>query len=112
MFNAPRPPTENQILAALPPEDYERIAPHLTTVVLSHRQVLYQAGQQIEHVYFPLNSMVSLISQMDGGPSVEVGVTGYEGMVGISALLGVDRSLFKSDSADSGRREANERGSG
>jgi CRP-like cAMP-binding protein len=95
MHNEPRPPPENQILAALPPEDYERIAPHLTDVVMSHGKVLYEAGGRIEHVYFPSNSMVSLISQMADGSKVEVGVTGFEGMVGVSVLLGVDRSPFK-----------------
>lgn len=84
--------TDNQILAALPSEDYERLAPHLAPVDLSSGQLLYHADQRIEHVYFPINSMISLVSQLSDGTQVEVGVTGFEGMVGLPVLLGVDRS--------------------
>jgi CRP-like cAMP-binding protein len=92
----PGPRGENHILARLPPEDYERLRPHLERVELQRGQVLHQAGEQIEHVYFPLNSMISLISQTPEGESVEVGVVGYEGMAGISLVLGVDRSPHES----------------
>lgn len=92
MSQAPRPQTENRILSALPAADYERLSPHLELVELRHGQVLYQAGDVMKYVHFPFTSMVSLISQMGDGSSVEVGITGYEGMVGISAVLGVDKS--------------------
>jgi CRP-like cAMP-binding protein len=92
MHEEPRKPAENQILAALPREDYERIASHLELVDMPHGQILYQIDQPIEQVYFPTNSMVSLVSQMSDGMSVEVGVTGFEGMTGLSVVLGVDRS--------------------
>ena len=92
MSNEPRPPNKNHILSSLPPEDYERISAHLEPVELRHSQILHQAGEVIEHVYFPHNSMVSLISQTASGESVEVGIVGFEGMAGISAVLGVDRS--------------------
>jgi CRP-like cAMP-binding protein len=85
-------PNENHILASLPPEDYERLAPHLETVELRHGQTLTEAGGEIEFAYFPFNSMVSLVSAMPGGESVEVGVVGFEGMSGVSAILGVDKS--------------------
>jgi CRP-like cAMP-binding protein len=88
-------PTENQILAALPPADYERIAPHLEPVKLLHGHYLYHRGDRIEHVYFPTDSMVSLVSHMADGGNVEVGVTGYEGIVGLSCLLGVDKSPYE-----------------
>lgn len=92
MSEAPRPRTENQILGALPPEDRERIAAHLEPVELPHGQVIYHVDQHIEHVYFPTNSMVSLVSQLSDGTMIEVGVTGYEGMIGLPVMLGVDRS--------------------
>ena len=92
MTNEPRPPNENHILTRLPHEDYERLRPHLEPVELRHSQVLHEAGANIEYVYFPHNAMVSLILHTPEGESVEVGVVGFEGMAGISAVLGVDRS--------------------
>ena len=83
---------ENRILAALPAEDFQRLSPHLEPIELHLGQILYEAGSKIEYVYFPLNSMVSLISQLSDGSSIEIGVAGYEGMVGIYAVLGVDRT--------------------
>ena len=92
MKNGTHAPHGNHILASLPPEDYERLAPHLETVELRHSQVIHIAGELIDFVYFPDNSMVSLVSTLPDGESVEVGVVGFEGMTGISSVLGVDRS--------------------
>lgn len=86
------PRRENRILAALPPEEYKRLAPHLEFVQLSHGEILYQTGAAIEHVYFPTNALISLVSRLTDGASVEVGVIGYEGVIGFSLLLGVDKS--------------------
>jgi CRP-like cAMP-binding protein len=92
MHNEPRPPNENHILAHLPREDYERLRPHLEQVQLSLGQVLHEAGEIMKYVYFPQNSMISLISHTAAGESVEVGIVGFEGIAGISSVLGVDRS--------------------
>lgn len=92
MHEAPRPPTENRILAALPPAEYERLASHLEPVELPLGRILYHAGGEMEHVYFPLNSMISLLSQMADGRNVEVGLAGFESVTGISLILGVDKS--------------------
>jgi CRP-like cAMP-binding protein len=86
------PPTENRILAALPKEEYERLAPHLEQVELYHGQCLYDVDGPIDHVYFPLNSMISLVARLSDGSSVEIGVTGFEGMTGLPVVFGVDRS--------------------
>lgn len=83
---------ENHIVASLPPADYERLAPHLEQIELSHGQMLYETDGRIEHVYFPINMMTSLVSQLSDGSSVEVGVVGFEGMVGLPLVLGVDKS--------------------
>lgn len=88
-------PNVNRILAALPREDYERLSPHLQPVELAHGQVLYRAGERIEHVYFPTGSMISLIAQMSGGSDVEVGVVGFEGMACLPVVLGVAESPHK-----------------
>jgi CRP-like cAMP-binding protein len=95
MPNSAQREIHNHILAALPPEDYKRLAPYLELVEMKNGQILYTSGEHIEHVYFPLNSMVSLVSQTVDGESVEVGIVGYEGLTGISALLGVDKSAHQ-----------------
>jgi len=85
-----RPGTsENRILEALPRDVYQRLEADLQQVSLSHGQVLYEAGTPVDYVYFPQkNAMVSLLCTSDDGESVEVGVTGWEGIVGISAFMG------------------------
>ncbi|HEV2881220.1 MAG TPA: Crp/Fnr family transcriptional regulator [Pyrinomonadaceae bacterium] len=87
-----RQPSKNRILSSLPAEDLQRLSPHLEPVKLRIGQILYEAGGKIDYVYFPLNSMASLISQLSDGSSIEIGVVGYEGMVGIYAVLGVDKT--------------------
>jgi CRP-like cAMP-binding protein len=79
---------QNQILAALTPESYERVLPHLEPVHLSHAKLLYEIDDPIEHVYFPFRAMVSLVTQMADGKIVEVGLVGKEGMTGIAGLMG------------------------
>ncbi len=81
---------ENRLLAALPSDIYERILLHLETVTLKLRQVLYEAGDTIEHVYFPRNALISLVTKMRNGHSAEVGMVGSEGMVSTSAFMGGD----------------------
>jgi CRP-like cAMP-binding protein len=92
MPNEPRTPNENHILAHLPCEDYERIQRHLEPVELYLGQVVQVAGETMEHVYFPRNSMISLISHTAAGESVEVGIVGFEGMANISSVLRVERA--------------------
>lgn len=87
-----RPPTENRILNALTGEEYGRLAPHLEFIQTNHGQILYQTAQTIDYVYFPDKTMISLVSQMSDGGSVEVGVVGFEGVVGLPFLLGVEES--------------------
>lgn len=87
-----RPPTENRILNALSGEEYERLAPHLEYINTNHGQILYQTAQTIDYVYFPDKTMISLVSQMSNGGSVEVGVVGFEGMAGLPCVLGVEKS--------------------
>ena len=79
---------ENRLLAALPAEDYQRLVPHLELVSLSLEKVIYEPGEPITHVYFPHQAIVSLVSTMEDGSTVEVGVVGNDGMVGIPVFLG------------------------
>ena len=92
--NLPETP-KNKILASLPTVDYERLLPKLKPVELKHSQVLFRAGEVMEFVYFPDSAMVSLISETAGGGCAEVGVVGFEGMAGVSSILGVDRSPYQ-----------------
>jgi CRP-like cAMP-binding protein len=88
MLEPARLPLTNQILAALPAADYERLSPHLENFDFEHAKVLYERGGPIEHVYFPSNAMVSLVTEMSDGKIVEVGLVGNDGMTGIAALMG------------------------
>lgn len=80
-------PFENLVLAALPRSEYERLRPFLQTVKLAQGKVLYNAGDTIRHVYFLKGGMASLLSLTEDGSSVEVGMMGNEGMVGIPVIL-------------------------
>ncbi len=78
----------NQILAALPDEEYRRIAPHLETVSLKRGQVLHEPYEAIQDVYFPNQAMISLVSIMKDGATTEIGLVGNEGMIGLPVILG------------------------
>ncbi|MFN6530767.1 Crp/Fnr family transcriptional regulator [Nostoc sp. ChiSLP03a] len=78
----------NRLLAALPTSDYERLIPHLKLVSLPTRQVLYEPGEPISHVYFPQHAVISIVTIMEDGSTVEVGIVSNEGMVGIPVILG------------------------
>jgi CRP-like cAMP-binding protein len=77
----------NRILAALPREDFARLAPHLTTVSLERDEVVYIAGDQIHYVYFPISGLMSLLSTTETGSTVEVAMVGNEGIVGLPVIL-------------------------
>jgi len=82
---------KNRILAALPREEYERVAPHLQEVSLSIGTILYDFDDPITHVYFPNDDTVgSLLSATERDTAVEIGVTGNEGMLGFSVLMGLE----------------------
>jgi CRP-like cAMP-binding protein len=81
-------PKQNHLLAALPPSEFERIAPDLELVTLKLGEVLYESGGQLNHVYFPTDSIVSLLYVMEDGASAEIAVVGNEGILGISLFMG------------------------
>jgi CRP-like cAMP-binding protein len=83
-------PIKNELLAALPRGAYLRLLPHLEPVSLLLGASLYNSGESIEHVYFPGDALVSLVTHMSDGATVEVGLIGRDGMVGIPVLLGDD----------------------
>ncbi|HEV7745235.1 MAG TPA: Crp/Fnr family transcriptional regulator [Pyrinomonadaceae bacterium] len=83
---------KNCILAALPEDQYQRILPHLEPFEFSHGRILYEIDGPIDYMYFPFGSMVSLVTQMLDGKIVEVGLVGKDGLTGLSALFGKNRS--------------------
>jgi CRP-like cAMP-binding protein len=87
-----RVPVANSILAALPPEEYQRLLAAFEAVTLTFGEVLYEAGDRIRHVYFPTDSLVSLLTLVEGHLALEVGMVGREGMVGVPLALGMDVS--------------------
>ena len=82
----------NTLLAALTGKNYRRLLSGLEPVVLKFGDVLYESGQKIRYVYFPGNSLVSLLTVVDGRMALEVGMVGREGLVGIPLALGADVS--------------------
>ncbi len=81
-------PKQNHLLAALPSADYKRLLPELEHVRLELGQVLYESGSGQAYIYFPTDSIVSLLYVMQNGSSAEIAVVGYEGMVGIALFMG------------------------
>ena len=77
----------NCLLAALPRKDYRQLIDDMEQVVLTYGEVLYETGEQIKHVYFPNDSLVSLLTLVDRHQALEVGLVGREGMVGIPLAL-------------------------
>jgi CRP-like cAMP-binding protein len=82
-------PTVNRLLAALPKKEYERLQPELKPVKLTLGEVLYEPGDTMKHVYFPNDSIVSLLSTISKTSSLEVGMIGNEGMAGLPIFMGV-----------------------
>jgi CRP-like cAMP-binding protein len=83
-------PNQNYLLAALPTAEFERLAPHLELVPMLLGESLYEPGGQLQHVYFPTTSIVSLLYVMESGASTEIAGVGNEGILGISLFMGGD----------------------
>ena len=92
MLVAYRVPVANSLLAALPREDYQLLFASLEPITLTFGEVLYRPGEPIRHVYFPTDSLVSLLTLAEGHQALEVGLVGREGMLGIPLALGVSDS--------------------
>src|SRR3954463_1936898 len=82
------PATQNLILAALPADDYGKLLPQLELVEMDLGHSLYESGAHLNHVYFPVEGIVSLLYVTQGGNSAELAVVGCEGMIGISLFMG------------------------
>jgi CRP-like cAMP-binding protein len=92
MVSTARGVAANRLLAGLPAKDRKPLIARCEEVELSFGQVLDEPGQRIGHVYFPIDSYVSLVTKVAGEASLEVGLVGDEGMHGVSLVLGIDAS--------------------
>ncbi len=81
-------PSQNQLLAALPREEIDRIVPYLEPVHLALGEMLYEPGQQMRHAYFPLTAIISLHYVTETGASAETAGVGNEGIVGVALFMG------------------------
>ena len=92
MLVAYRLPAANSLLAALPRKEYQLLLDRLEPTILTFGDVLYRPGEPIRHVYFPTDSLVSLLALAEGHQALGVGLVGHEGMLGIPLALGVSDS--------------------
>ena len=87
-MTSPESPRQNRLLAVLPTAELERLQPMLELVTMPLGMVLYESGNQLQHVYFPTNCIVSLLYVMEDGHSAEIAIVGNEGIVGVALFMG------------------------
>ena len=87
-----RPPPENRVLAALSSQEYKQLLPEFEPFPLVFGARVFEPGEIMRHVYFPTSGIVSLLATTGQNSSLEVGIVGNEGMVGVSAFMGVKTS--------------------
>jgi CRP-like cAMP-binding protein len=93
MSPSKNPPIANQLLAALPKKEYQGLRRHLEEIPLVFEELLYLPTAIVSDVYFPNSGVVSLLAGINERSSLEVGLVGNEGMVGLGVFLGVNSSL-------------------
>ena len=78
----------NHLLAALPDDEFARLEKNLEPVSLTLGEVIYESGEQLEHIYFPTTAIISLLYIMENGSTAEIGMAGNDGLVGIALYMG------------------------
>jgi CRP-like cAMP-binding protein len=96
-------PRGNRLLAALPEENYDELAPFFEPVALPLGMALYESGGVQGYVYFPTSSIVSLLYVLEDGSSAEIAVTGCEGLVGIALFMGGETTPSRAVVQSAGR---------
>ena len=81
-------PMRNHLLAALPAAVLARLSPSLELIPLPLGKVLYESGDSLRYVYFPIDAIVSLLYVMESGASAEISVVGNEGLIGVAVFMG------------------------
>ncbi len=87
IYQEAHPHSLNRLLASLPSEELIALQPHLEQVSLANGQPVILPNEPIPFVYFPLNSLLSLVTVMEDGSTVEAGAIGREGMAGLPIFL-------------------------
>ena len=100
--------SSNRLLAALPESSRERIFAKTQLVSLSVEEILYHSGGRITSVYFPLTSVISMMTEMKNGGTIEIATVGNEGVLGIPAFLGIDVAVARGITQVSGEAPADE----
>lgn len=95
MASAGHDPHSNKLLAKLTREDFQALSANLATVQLDQGFVLFEAGEEVEQVYFPLSGMVSMLVVMQDGKAIETATVGREGVVGAMAGFGLHVSRVR-----------------
>src|SRR5687768_207655 len=85
----------NRLIAGLPPSVQHGIVSKMELVYLTKRQVIYEQGEPIMHVYFPCSAVISLIMVMENGAGVEVATIGNDGFLGIPRYFGVEAAFAR-----------------
>lgn len=94
---------QNRLLAVMPEEALQRLLPQLHTTELSSGQVLHDSGVELQHVYFPVDAIVTLLCPMDNGAATQVAVVGHEGIVGVSLFMGGGITMHRAVVQEAGR---------
>src|SRR5256714_2841369 len=84
----PVDPSKNRLLAALPPDEVERLLPAFQQISFSLSDVVYEFSGHLDYVYFPTTAIVSLLYTMENGATAEMGLTGNDGVIGIALFMG------------------------
>jgi CRP-like cAMP-binding protein len=85
----------NVILLSLPDAEYSQLRPFLEPIDLPQYQILYEPAEKIDFAYFLNEGMASIVALDSDGRSVEVGIVGREGMVGMPLMMGLQRGIFR-----------------
>jgi CRP-like cAMP-binding protein len=94
---------ENRLLAALPRKEKDRILEDAGIIELRFAEILCERGDRVDHVYFPIDGFISMVTPLDDDVALEVGLVGNEGMVGIALVLGVEVSPLRALVQGAGR---------
>jgi len=92
---APRPPKQNEILSRIPPAELTALMEYSAAIECAGREVMFEAGDTIETVYFPLTGMASLVIVLENGTTVEAMTVGCEGFIGVPLINGVTTERYK-----------------
>ena len=86
---------KNRVLLAIPDNEFWAIRPHLESVELDSHKILHEAHEALQYAYFPNDGLLSLVVVLAEGKTVEAGIVGKEGLVGMPAIVGINRSPLR-----------------